>query len=64
VREPKAWKQRPTPLPWTPEEDAKLEDMTRLGVVSEAWPVQLPNRRFYEIVERRLELGLRCAPLL
>ena len=51
-------------MPWTAAEDAKLADMTALGVTSDAWPVQLPHRTFGEVAERRLDLGLVSAPLL
>lgn len=50
--------------PWTEEEDETLREITALGLVSDAWPSALPGRRFGEIAERRLDLGLKSPPLL
>jgi hypothetical protein len=47
---------RPPSHPWTEAEDAKIVEMTRLGVSNHLWETELPGRRFSEIAERRLEL--------
>jgi hypothetical protein len=54
----------PPSEPWTPEEDQKLRDMMAVGLISDAWASALPGRRFGEICERRLDLGIKPAPLL
>lgn len=53
-----------TSLPWTADEDEKVRYIARTGVIADAWPAILPGRVFGEIVDRRLELGLKTAPPL
>lgn len=43
---------RPTPRPWTAEEDARLREMLSVGLSNEFWTAQLPGRTFGEITER------------
>jgi len=54
---------RPVPKPWAAEEDEKLTEICRLGLASDHWHRALPGRRFSEICERRLDLGLKSAML-
>lgn len=46
----------PPRLPWTPEEESKLIEIASIGLDSAFWHLALPNRRFGEIADRRLEL--------
>jgi hypothetical protein len=49
----------PQPLerqPWTPDDDAKLIDMVRIGLCVDYYGPSFPDRRFGDILERRLEL--------
>jgi hypothetical protein len=48
-------------LPWTPSEDAVLTEISAIGLANDFWPLALPNRRFGEIAERRVELGVKLA---
>ncbi len=58
-------KPRPQPIaerrPWTPEEDATLAEIMTIGLANDFWPLALPNRRFGDIAERRIELGVKLA---
>ncbi|KPL67382.1 hypothetical protein SZ64_04245 [Erythrobacter sp. SG61-1L] len=56
---PKAWSRRPAPAPWTPEEDDKIREITRIGLGSHFYESALPGRSFSEIIERRLQLAER-----
>jgi hypothetical protein len=42
--------------PWTPAEDDKIVEVTRIGLASDLWHHALPGRTFGEIAERRLQL--------
>lgn len=59
MRTPKSWKQRNL-APWTPTEDAALTSIATMGLCttfsSEAYRNALPDRRYGEVLERRLEL--------
>lgn len=48
----------PPSRPWTPEEDERLAAMLRTGLASEFWHLEFPDRRFGELTDRRLDLGL------
>jgi hypothetical protein len=50
--------------PFTPDEDEALREIMALGLSSEFWHLALPERTHNEICTRRLDLGVRCAPLL
>ena len=50
--------------PWTAAEDEKLAEICSIGLASGHWHLALPGRRFGDIATRRLDLGLKMAPLL
>ena len=50
--------------PWTEAEDAKLRDMIELGLSDDFWTVGLPSRTLREMLDRRLELGIKPAKLI
>lgn len=58
-------KTRPQPIterrPWTPEEDATLVEIMTIGLANDFWSLALPDRRFGDIAERRIELGVKLA---
>lgn len=50
---------RPPTAPFTEAEDAKVVEITQIGLSSDLWHLALPERTFGEIVERRLQLRER-----
>lgn len=52
------------PTPWTAAEDEKLAEICAIGLAADHWHLALPGRRFGDIATRRLDLGLKMAPLL
>ena len=55
---------RPEPRPWTPEEDARLDEICAIGLSSDFWHLALPGRTVGEITDRRLDRRLKPAPLI
>lgn len=55
---------RPPSNPWTPEEDAKLREVNEIGLRTEYWQLALPHRLEREMLDRRLELGIKPAKYL
>lgn len=51
-----AWKARPAPSPWQPEEEAELIQMARCGPSVDYYKTALPNRTLGDILEKRLQL--------
>lgn len=54
----------PPSRPWTPEEDAQLHEINRIGLVDDLWHFAIPDRTLHEMYDRRLELGIRPAELI
>jgi hypothetical protein len=52
----RAWRNRPTPPPWTAEEEAELIQMCRIGLSCDFYKTALPDRQFGDILEKRLTL--------
>lgn len=57
-------KARPQSRPWSPEEGAQLAEVNAIGLRVEYWPLALPDRKLGEMLNRRLELGLKPAALI
>lgn len=53
-----AWRKRADPSPWTPDEDAKIVEMTALGVGFHEHTIAaiLPGRTAGQAIERRYQL--------
>jgi hypothetical protein len=51
-----AWRKRPPPPPWSPEEEAELAAMVRCGLSVDHYQTKLPGRMMGDILARRLEL--------
>jgi len=55
---------RPPSRPWTPEEDAKLREINEIGLSVDWWDLAIPDRGVHEMIDRRLELGIKPAKLI
>lgn len=51
-----AWKARPAPSPWTPDEEAELANMCRCGLSVDYYKTALPRHDFGTILEKRLTM--------
>ena len=50
--------------PWTLEEDEKLREVNEIGLCCEYWHFALPERGVHEMLDRRMELGIKPAALI
>lgn len=50
--------------PWTDAEDAKLREISEIGLSSCWWNLALPDRGIHEMLDRRMELGIKPARLI
>ena len=51
-------------MPFTLDEDRRLREIVSLGVSVEFWETSFAGRSLSELMERRLDLGIRSAALL
>lgn len=49
---------RPQLRPWSDDEDQRLRFMLGCGLAADFWKTEFPDRRFGEVLERRLELRI------